>query len=561
MARRTEGESPSGGRSAPSTPRSGARAASLVAAGILLSRLTGLVRERVFAHFFGNSVYADAWRAALRIPNVIQNLLGEGTLSASLIPVYSEFLEEGREEDAGRFAGAALGILFTVAGILALVGVLLAPVLVRVVLAGFDPETQRLTTTLVRILFPMTAVLVLSAWALGILNSHRRFFVSYVAPVFWNLAMITTMVGLGAFMSFAGGDLVVALAWGALVGGLLQLGVQLPFLRGLLRHFRASVSFRVPGVRTAISNFFPVVAARGVVNLSGLLDAALAAWLATGALAVLGYAQTLYVLPISLFGMSVAASELPELSRQRQAATDLLVGRVSQALGRVAFLVIPSCLAYLFLGDSLVAALYGTGRFGEVETLVTYVVLAAYSVGLVASASSRVLSSAFYALQDTRTPARVAYLRVGVSLAVGAALMFPLDRFGIGTAHFGAAGLALGASCGAWLEYGLLRRNLTRRIGGHGPGVGRTLRLLLAGSLASAAGVAAWMAAPALYPTLTVIGEAIPFMAPQTFVRVSEAAGTLLPFGVVYLAATWILGVGRPFRGGRPAPNSQPEQP
>jgi putative peptidoglycan lipid II flippase len=528
----------------PSSSRTGARAASLVAAGILLSRITGLVRERVFAHYFGNSLYADAWRAALRIPNVIQNLLGEGTLSASLIPIYSEFLAQGREKEAGRFAGAALGILLVVTGLLAFLGVLLAPVLVKVILAGFDAEAQRLTTGLVRVLFPMTGILVLSAWALGILNSHRRFFVSYAAPVLWNVAMITTLVALGAYLSVAGRDLVVALAWGALVGGVLQLAVQLPFVAPLLRHFRVSMSLQVAGVRDAIRNFIPVVAARGVVNLSGLLDAALAAWLTTGALAVLGYAQTLYLLPISLFGMSVAASELPELSRQRGGDTAVLVGRVSEALGRVAFLVIPSALAYVFLGDTVVGALYGTGAFEEVEILVTYGVLAAYALGLVASASSRVLSSAFYALQDTRTPARIAYLRVAASLVLGATLMFPMDRFGIADARFGAAGLALGASCGAWIEYVLLRRRLSGHIGRHGPGVERVLRMLLAGSLGAAAGVAAYLAFPAAGPALERLGEAVPLMAPRTVVLVAEAAGTLIPFGVVYLAATWILGVG-----------------
>ena len=500
-----------------------------MAAGILLSRILGLVRERVFAHFFGTSLYADAWRAALRMPNVLQNLLGEGTLSASFIPIYAHLLEEGREEDAARFAGAVFGLLTVVVGVLALVGVLAAPLLVAVFFMGFDPERQALTVTLIRILFPMAGILVLSAWALGVLNSHRRFFLSYVAPVFWNLAMIAALVALGAYMAFPQDDLVIALAWGALVGGALQFGVQLPGVLRLLPRFIPRVSLAVEGVREAIRNFLPVVAARGAVNLSAWLDYALAAFLATGAVAALGYAQTLHLLPISLFAMAVAASELPELSRSGEEGRAVLSRRVQAALERVSFFLIPSALAYLFLGDLIVSAIFQTGEFGTLESLQIYGVLAAYALGLPASGASRVLSSAFYALRDTGTPARLAVFRILISLSLGAALMLPMDRVTVGHLHLGAAGLALGASAGAWLELTLLRRSLAGHIGPHGFSRRRLLRLLLAGALATGVAAAAELLLPALHPLLL-------------------AAGTLLPFGVAYLAIAHFLGVGFPLR-------------
>jgi putative peptidoglycan lipid II flippase len=501
-----------------------------VGSGIFLSRIFGFARDRVFAHWFGTSDFADAWRAALRLPNVLQNLLGEGTLSASLIPVYADLLHQGREEDAGRFAGAALGILTALAAGLALVGVLLAPVLVSVFFFEWGEAKQALTVTLVRILFPMTGVLVVSAWALGILNTHRRFFVSYVAPVFWNLAMIAVLVAGGTWFALGLRDLVVALAWGALAGGVLQLLVQVPFLaRHLGKGFRVSLGRGVAGVGEAVRNFGPVVAARGVVNLSGWVDLVLAAQLAHGAVALLGYAQTFYVLPISLFGMSVAASELPELSRLRGEAHQILAGRVASALRRVCYFLIPSALAYLALGDVVVAALFQTGAFGPAQSLATWAVLAAYALGLAASANSRVLSSAFYALHDTRTPARIAYLRVGVSAAVGITLMFPLDAYGFAGLRLGAVGLALGASVGAWLEFVLLRRALGRAIGGHGPGVGTVTRMALAGTLAAAAGVAVQLLSPPSHPMVT-------------------ALETLIPFGVVYLLAAAALGLGVPLR-------------
>ncbi|HWK89264.1 MAG TPA: lipid II flippase MurJ, partial [Longimicrobium sp.] len=209
-------------RAAPSSARSSA----LVAAGILLSRIAGLVRARVFAGFFGTSPFADVFNAGMRMPNVLQNMLGEGTLSASFIPVYSELLHEGKKEEAGRVAGAIFALLFAVAGALALIGVALAPVLVPVFVPGFDQARRDLTIEITRILFPMTAILVLSAWSLGILNSHRHFFLPYVAPVFWNGAMIATLLAFGGRMELD--RLVVAMAWGALAGGLLQFAVQLP---------------------------------------------------------------------------------------------------------------------------------------------------------------------------------------------------------------------------------------------------------------------------------------------------------------------------------------------
>ena len=201
---------------APAQPvkRSGAAASAMVAAGIFLSRIAGLVRESVLAMFFGTTLYADVFRVGLRMPNVLQNLLGEGTLSASFIPVYAELLEQGKEKEAGRVAGAIFGLLLAIASVFVLLGVLFAPLLVSVFLPGFEGERRQLAVSTTRILFPMTGILVLSAWALGILNSHRRFFVPYVAPVLWNAAIIVALLLQGR----SGGTperFAVVAAWGA----------------------------------------------------------------------------------------------------------------------------------------------------------------------------------------------------------------------------------------------------------------------------------------------------------------------------------------------------------
>src|SRR5262245_19252545 len=217
-------------------PRSSRAASLLIAAGILLSRVVGLIRGRVVATYFGAGMHADVLSAGLRMPNVLQNLLGEGTLSASFIPVYSELLHQGRTKEAGRVAGAMFALLLGIAGIISLLGVLLAPVLVTIFTPGFEGHRRELMISFVRIIFPMTGVLVLSAWALGILNSHRKFFIPYFAPVLWNAAII------GAFVAFSGrvdlDRLLMAVAWGALIGGFLQFGIQLPWVLKLDREIR-----------------------------------------------------------------------------------------------------------------------------------------------------------------------------------------------------------------------------------------------------------------------------------------------------------------------------------
>jgi putative peptidoglycan lipid II flippase len=434
---------------------------------------------------------------------------------------------------------------------MALTGMLLAPVLIPLLFPRWDSGMQELGITLVRIIFFMTATLVIHAWALGILNSHRRFFVSYVAPVAWNLAIIGTMVGAGTFLGMAqagrSADLAVALAWGAVAGGLLQVAVQLPWVVPVLTHFRLSLGRGVAGVAEAIRNFWPVVLARGVINLSSWLDTILAGLLTVGAIAVLGYAQTLYLLPISLFGMAVAASELPELSRKREEVEEVLAPRVRSALERTAFFVVPSALAYLILGDVFLAALFQRGAFNPATTAVSHAVLAAYSLGLPASASSRVLSSAFYAVRDTRSPAKIAYIRVGVSLTVGLALMFPLDRIRVEELSLGAVGLALGAAVGAWLEYALLRRKLRVHLGSHGPGPGPINRIVGAGLVALAAGYGAkrllgFSLAPGLLADALVLSPWSWLLDPLATV------GTAAAFGVAYLGAASSLGVGIPLR-------------
>ncbi len=465
-------------------PPSAGRLATRVAAGVLLTRILGFVRERVFAHYFGNTPVADAFRAALKIPNVIRNLLGEGTLAASFIPVYAGMIERGEAEAARVLAGAIASMLLVLTAVAALAGVALAPIITDFAAPGFSGPTRELTVWLVAIMFPMSGLTILSAWCLGVLNTHRRFFLSYAAPAVWNIAQIATLVGFGAYLS--GVRLAVALAWGALAGSGLQLLIQLP---SALRHvgaFRWSLSLATPGARTVISGWIPVVFGAGVAQISSIIDTQLGSLLGTGAVATLGYAQLIAVLPVSLFGVSVAAAALPELSRGMAGqGTQVLRDRIAEGARRVAFFVVPSAFACAVLGGPIVGLLFQGGQFGADDTRVVATVLAAYALGLPAQASVKLLASGFYAMGDTRSPVKAAAVSMVLSAVLAALLMQRL----------GAAGIALGASIASYVNVGLHFRGLKKRLG-TAPVAGTTTLALvgMASAIAAAAGAGvAWL--------------------------------------------------------------------
>jgi len=462
--------------------------ASLVAAGIFLSRVAGLIRDRVFAHYFGNSDAADVFKAALRIPNFLQNLFGEGVLSASFIPVYANLLARGDKEEARKTAGAVAALLALSTSLLVLLGVLMAPWLIEAIAPGFRGQKRELTVLLVRILFPGAGLLVASAWCLGVLNSHRKFFISYSAPVLWNLAMIAGMIAFGA--GRAQNSLVVVTAWASVVGSLLQVAVQLPTVLRLLGGLKLSLARRAENVRTVIRNFFPVFISRGVVQISAYIDAFLASWLPTGAVAALAYAQTLYTLPVSLFGMSVSAAELPVMSGATGAADEvaqILRRRLNNGLRQITFLVVPSVVGFLALGDVIVAAIYQSGRFLRGDVIYVWGILAGSTVGLLASTLGRLYSSGFYALRDTRTPLRFAIVRVLLTTLLGYLAALPLPRLLGIEQRWGVAGLTISAGIASWVEFTLLQRGVRRRVGQVGVPIGFLAKVWLAGLVAAAA--------------------------------------------------------------------------
>ena len=466
-------------------------AAGVVGAGILTSRLMGFVRERVVAHFFGLGAHADVFQVAFRGPNLLQNLLGEGTISAAFIPIYSKMIEEGREREAGRFAGAVFGLLLALTAVLSLVGILLAEPIVTIFAVGFRDDAVavaagelpinrfELAVRAVRIIFPMTGLLVLAAWCLGILNSHRRFFLPYFAPVLWNAAIIGALiVGARMVLAPAAGlqagartDLLFAAFYGAFLGGFLQFAVQAPLVFRMLRGFRLAFSAKVAGVREAIRAFGPAVAGRGVYQLSSYLDLLLASCAggrrrivaAAGADVVHSADKSFRYVPGRVRiarafplrpGENRSIHAAPGPVHKPDAVSDgAHVHRVSgfwPAYRRGAF---PHRGIRL---RGFLARLSGAGRL--------FIGVACH--GHVPSAAERVLCTQEYA--NAGPHCRSA--RGGVDGRGGIPAMFLLDGIAVGdvagfdaegrTLYLGSLGLAVGATTGAWIELWRLQRSM-----------------------------------------------------------------------------------------------------
>ncbi len=514
------------------------RNSTLVATGIFLSRIAGLVRQRVLSHYLGISGTSDIWNAAFRIPNFLQNLLGEGALSASFIPAYARLLGEERHDEARRLASAILGLLATVVAVVVLVGVLVTPWLVAAIEPGFTEPQLALTTTLVRIFFPAAGLLVISAWCLGVLNSHGHFLLSYAAPVAWNFAIIVTI-----FLFAAGRSpehFVVIAAIGAVIGGLLQIAVQWPSVRGVAGSIRPGGWRGVAGVTGVMRAFVPNVISRGANQISAFVDLALAS-LIWGAITAIAHAQILYTLPVSLFGIAISAAELPEMARERgddATIASALRVRLDAATQRLAYYIVPSAMGFVALGGVIAAALFQSGEFTEANSRYVWLVLAGSSIGLLAATLGRLYSSTFYALHDTRTPLKAGLVRVGVGATLGlfAALVLP-RALGL-PVHWGAAGITAASGIAAWVEFLLLRRALAARIGHFDLPTTELVKLWIAALAAAATSTAARLLLPEMHPiflaAIAVSVNAVTYLGVTSWWDIPEAAVITSRIGRVF---------------------------
>ncbi len=443
----------------------------IVSVCILLSRLSGLLREILLAHFLGTSIYSDAFKAALRIPNLLQNLFGEGVLSASFIPEYVR-LRKNNANEAATLLAKETGILLLITGtFLATLGIIFSEELVGVFAPGFTSETRLLTSKLLEILFPATAILMLSAWCLGILNSHKHFALSYSAPLLWNASIITglLLLMLPFTSSYSMGDTVLHISYFVLLGSLLQLLVQVPktfsYIKGKAHTGILSLSTHT---KTVLKGFLPVSLGRGVIQISAYIDTIIASLLSSGSLSILMYAQSIFLLPVSIFGMAVSAAELPDLSKDKDLmyepdTRNKFIDRLQEAKGRLLFFILPCIMMFIFCGESIITFIFRSGQFDQKSAALVSYMLGVLALGLLPSTLSRLISSGLYALSFHTIVSKISIYRLLFGSILGACIsLFIMPKTSL-PMEFHVLGLGIGSAIGAWVELYFLHHILNSR--------------------------------------------------------------------------------------------------
>jgi len=433
------------------------KAAGVVSLATLLSRMFGFVRDVIIAWFFGAGLSSDAFFVAFRIPNLLRRLFAEGSLSIAFIPVFTEYLTIKGREDAFRLARCAIWFVSIILAVVAVLGVFMSPVIIRIIAPGFisSPEKFHLTVSLTRIMFPYIFFIGLVALSMGILNSLGHFAAPALAPVFLNIAIICSVFFISPYMS----DPVTGLAIGVLIGGVLQLALQIPFLIKKGLYFWQRTTTVHPGLKKIGLLMLPAVFGAAVYQINILAGTLLASLLPEGSISYLYYADRLVQFPLGLFAIAIATAVLPTLSRQAASKDfEAVKNTFAYAMKLVLFLSIPSMVGLFILREPIVALLFKRGVFDSKATQLTSYALLYYSMGLWAFSGVRVVVSTFYALQDTKTPVRIAIISIIANILLGIILMGPL-------AH---GGLALSTSLASMLNFVLLVLALRKKLGNLG---------------------------------------------------------------------------------------------
>jgi putative peptidoglycan lipid II flippase len=500
------------------------RAAGVISAATFLSRLLGLVREQVFAAQFGAGFAVDAFQVAFRVPNLLRDLFAEGAMSAAFVPTLTRAQQRGGPEAALHLANLVINFLLVTVSALCLIGILASPWIVRALAPGFAsvPGKIELTTLMTQIMMPFLLLVSLAAAVMGILNTRRIFFIPAVAPTMLNLGLIAAGYLIAPLCPRFGLEPIVGMAFGALLGGLGQLLIQVPWLRSQGYRWQPIVSFKDPDVLRMVSLMAPAAVGLAAVQVNVFVSTFLASMLAQGSVSWLNYAYRLMQLPIGLFGVAVATVTLAEVSRHaaRKEMVELKE-TLSDALGLVLFLTLPATLVLVALAQPIIALLYQHGKFGPVDTVETARALWGYAVGLSAFSAVRVMVPAFYSLGLARIPVTISFVTIGSTVVLYFVLMGPLRH----------AGLALATSIGSVLNFVLLFLMLRRKVGGIGGRrlAGSALKILVAASLA--AGVA-WLAAGGVERAVGLQSLAA---------RVAVVAVGCLAAGAVYLGLAVVL--------------------
>lgn len=424
----------------------------------LASRVLGLIREVVFAYLFGAGKATDAFFVAFRIPNLLRDLFAEGGLSAAFVPIFTGYLSRKDKSEAFRLAYILTNLLLIVVGGVVIIGIFAAPYIVNIIAYGFGgvPGKMALTVTMTRFLFPFLLFISLAALAMGILNSLKHFFTPAIAPAGFNLSIIVAGFVIAPLMPKIGLDPIIGWALGAVIGGLLQLGIQIPLLLKEGLRYRPILNLKHPGLRDISSLYFPATLGLMAFKVNVAVNTLLASLLEERTVSYLSYSHRIMNFPLGIFGIAVATVALPSLSG---AAVSNNIAELKNTLTRglrlSLFLIIPSSIFLIFLSKPVVAFVYQRGEFTGFHTAGTSQALTLYSIGLFALACVRLLAYSFYSLKDARTPMIIGFLAVAVNIVLNRSLMY----------HIGFRVFPMAASSAAVLNMILLWWALRRRIG------------------------------------------------------------------------------------------------
>ena len=435
------------------------RSAGVIGIATMTSRVLGLVRDQVLAYFFGATDAMDAFRIAFRLPNLLRDLFAEGAMSAALVPTFTRSIAEGGTDRAWRLGNSVINLMLVITGVIALVGMLLAEPLVKLYAGNFGmvPGKLELTVRLTRVMFPFLMLVSVAAVLMGMLNALHRFFIPALSPAMFNIGTTACALILVPLAPSIGLEPILAIAVGTLIGGLGQIALQWPALGRQGFRYRPLLDLSDPWLRTVGRLMIPGVAGLAAVQINLFLSSWLATGLGTGAVSWLDYAFRLMYMPIGLFGISIATAALPGISSHAAINDDAGVrGAVAGGLRMMLMLNIPATVGLMVLGVPIVRLIFEHGRFTPSDTAATAAALAFYAPGLVGYSAVKLISPAFYALGNSRTPVIASAISVGFNLILSVML--------VGT--LGHRGLALGTAIAALINAGILLRMLDVRLGG-----------------------------------------------------------------------------------------------
>jgi putative peptidoglycan lipid II flippase len=509
-----------------------ARNAGIISLAVMVSRVLGLVRDQVFAIFFGAGFHYDAFLTAFRIPNLLRDLFAEGALSSAFVTTFTQVLAKEGEKEARRLSNRVATLVIIIISIVSVIAWFETPAIVAALAPGFFavPGKAELAIELTRIMIPFLLFIALAAQAMGILNAYGRFAVPAFASAFFNLGSIIGGLLLGFWLGpYIGFSSIAGMAYGTLIGGFLQFAVQWPSLRQVGFSYRPMLSLSDPGVRQIIGIMGPAVIGTAAVQInvfvntnfaSSIIDPATGA-VVNGPVSWLNYAFRFMQFPIGVFGVAIATAALPQLSRESARADYEQFRRtIVHALTLVFVLCIPSAVGLAVLARPIIGLIFEHGRFSAFDTVQTGNALAAYAIGLAGYAAVKVLSPAFYAFGDARTPMLISLGSIAVNYVSNSLLVVP----------FGHVGLAVSTSCVALVNFLLLGAFMRRKLGRIG---GRELSMNALRVAAASAPMAAvaWGVNEAI-PMLPLAGLALDLA--RVLVAIALAAITF------YFACRWL---------------------